>query len=675
MDPLSSTRLPPPSSQAPSSLATENNWIKADRGCDYVPGLSIISNLVDIGEKISFQFRGTASLEDRYYKHIKDKSIWRCLACILLPGISNIVFAIYDVCKKPVITKTITELFTTFNKNNGLIQARTTGHQQARNTRTLLKQTLQWGEQLLSKPQNRTAYLAKIKQTLSDMSGLSTEQHSALLTLATAIDPLSRDTTNISDFTQAISDILADLEHQMKDNISIITALDTENSFLLDDNYLTIYEEAQKPEGREARILLMSYYLNHPLQAHIQQALTIVEPMLTTMSKRDDISKQEQLLIDELENVCIENLNPESAIRAQDLQLIGKLALSNDNISHMSLLIQYQLRSRIPELTQQAIELTNDMRKSIPRITNLSSAERQAIMNVATLFNDPPIVIHLYLLATQGASAIGLGEQLISENQRTLMSFNPMEYGDLYSTIYLIDYYLNHQSSEGNLQQALTLTQSIIDALPHMNISKEKEQLLNQLAKRFVDGYGVERDQETKTRDALLAQRIYNFVPQEDVASITKLLALLPKRSMRDLNPLEPSDFVYMIQSICVLLYTGSTDNLAKARSFANAIIDNGEDMPPLSQMQTRSLVNAAKFFIREDRAERSNSDFAQDVHIAIKLLKLAANNDDAIAPDILDNLFRGQWHERHPSILINVTAHELDAWLSKLKPIKSEDE
>lgn len=71
--------------------------VKADKICDYCPVLSSCSNLVDLCYK-SFVFSSlnkTQIQQDRYYQHLDQKSVFRCLI-LMVPILGNVLIALCD---------------------------------------------------------------------------------------------------------------------------------------------------------------------------------------------------------------------------------------------------------------------------------------------------------------------------------------------------------------------------------------------------------------------------------------------------------------------------------------------------------------------------------------------------------------------------------------------------
>ena len=78
-----------------------NFFVKADNVCDYIPGISFLSNITDLFQKsVVLPCMSQQSIKDnRYYTHLKDKSISRCII-LLFPVIGNIIFGIYDFANR-----------------------------------------------------------------------------------------------------------------------------------------------------------------------------------------------------------------------------------------------------------------------------------------------------------------------------------------------------------------------------------------------------------------------------------------------------------------------------------------------------------------------------------------------------------------------------------------------
>ncbi len=72
--------------------------IKADKTCDYLPVLSSFSNLVDLFYKycVSPFLMETQIKQDRYYYHLDQKSVFRCII-LIVPFLGNVIIALYDL--------------------------------------------------------------------------------------------------------------------------------------------------------------------------------------------------------------------------------------------------------------------------------------------------------------------------------------------------------------------------------------------------------------------------------------------------------------------------------------------------------------------------------------------------------------------------------------------------
>lgn len=75
-----------------------NAFISIDKACDYFPGASTATNLVDLVEKciLNNSKSETVARKNRYFSHIKDKHTLRCVT-LLIPILGNIIIAIYDL--------------------------------------------------------------------------------------------------------------------------------------------------------------------------------------------------------------------------------------------------------------------------------------------------------------------------------------------------------------------------------------------------------------------------------------------------------------------------------------------------------------------------------------------------------------------------------------------------
>jgi lambda repressor-like predicted transcriptional regulator len=66
--------------------------------CDYIPLVSSATNLIDLFQKAVIIPRMSPNeiKQDRYYSVLNNKPFWRCLCLLMIPGLSNLVFAIKD---------------------------------------------------------------------------------------------------------------------------------------------------------------------------------------------------------------------------------------------------------------------------------------------------------------------------------------------------------------------------------------------------------------------------------------------------------------------------------------------------------------------------------------------------------------------------------------------------
>jgi len=83
----------------------KNSFVKVDAVCDYIPGISTLTNLMDLFQKcaLSLPFAKEITGDSHYYKHLEEKSFLRCLV-LLIPVIGNI-FVIADDIKAQYIKK------------------------------------------------------------------------------------------------------------------------------------------------------------------------------------------------------------------------------------------------------------------------------------------------------------------------------------------------------------------------------------------------------------------------------------------------------------------------------------------------------------------------------------------------------------------------------------------
>ncbi|MBS4168373.1 HEAT repeat domain-containing protein [Parachlamydia sp. AcF125] len=75
--------------------------LKADQISDYIPGLSTITNSIDLFQKyVVFPSKQKASISNsHYYTYLQQKSFSRCIV-LLIPVIGNIIIGIYDLAKR-----------------------------------------------------------------------------------------------------------------------------------------------------------------------------------------------------------------------------------------------------------------------------------------------------------------------------------------------------------------------------------------------------------------------------------------------------------------------------------------------------------------------------------------------------------------------------------------------
>ena len=67
---------------------SNNNWVAASQYCNYIPGVSVISNLVELFFKYVWC---PSDLPEDYHNHVYDKPVLECLFFIFVPVISNLV--------------------------------------------------------------------------------------------------------------------------------------------------------------------------------------------------------------------------------------------------------------------------------------------------------------------------------------------------------------------------------------------------------------------------------------------------------------------------------------------------------------------------------------------------------------------------------------------------------
>lgn len=85
-----------------SGVSAVNRFlITADEICNYVPGVSIISNLIDLFLKCVCKCLPKSTIETNdYWSHIHNKKIIICIGSVILPVISNILILIVSIIEK-----------------------------------------------------------------------------------------------------------------------------------------------------------------------------------------------------------------------------------------------------------------------------------------------------------------------------------------------------------------------------------------------------------------------------------------------------------------------------------------------------------------------------------------------------------------------------------------------
>lgn len=82
--------------------------VKLDNLCDYAPGVSSLSSLVNLIQKIAVipLMKESSITNSSYYTHLKEKSFLRCII-LLIPGIGNLIVSLYDFFKKDDLNSAI----------------------------------------------------------------------------------------------------------------------------------------------------------------------------------------------------------------------------------------------------------------------------------------------------------------------------------------------------------------------------------------------------------------------------------------------------------------------------------------------------------------------------------------------------------------------------------------
>lgn len=82
--------------------------VKLDNLCDYAPGVSSLSSLVNLIQKIAVipLMKESSITNSSYYTHLKEKSFLRCII-LLIPGIGNLIVGLYDFFKKDDLNSAI----------------------------------------------------------------------------------------------------------------------------------------------------------------------------------------------------------------------------------------------------------------------------------------------------------------------------------------------------------------------------------------------------------------------------------------------------------------------------------------------------------------------------------------------------------------------------------------
>lgn len=84
-----------------STNLISNMFLSVDNYCDYIPGASTVTSLVDIFEKcVIVPFINKETRENSpYLTHIHEKSLVRSLV-LLIPGLGNFIVGIYDLAQR-----------------------------------------------------------------------------------------------------------------------------------------------------------------------------------------------------------------------------------------------------------------------------------------------------------------------------------------------------------------------------------------------------------------------------------------------------------------------------------------------------------------------------------------------------------------------------------------------
>jgi hypothetical protein len=81
------------------SVSLNNLLISIDKKADYIPGVSTVTNAVDlIAKRIISTKKQDAVKKSNYYTHLNNKSSVRCII-LLIPFIGNLLIGIFDFCK------------------------------------------------------------------------------------------------------------------------------------------------------------------------------------------------------------------------------------------------------------------------------------------------------------------------------------------------------------------------------------------------------------------------------------------------------------------------------------------------------------------------------------------------------------------------------------------------
>lgn len=100
--------------------------VTLDKGCDWIPAVSTVSNIVDLFIKtVVLPFTATETIQNNaYYSHLNDKSFLRCVSLSILPLLGTVSILLYLLCRnpKPKLPDNFHEAYELARYNPGILQ-------------------------------------------------------------------------------------------------------------------------------------------------------------------------------------------------------------------------------------------------------------------------------------------------------------------------------------------------------------------------------------------------------------------------------------------------------------------------------------------------------------------------------------------------------------------------